>query len=486
MHNRTSWFGIDFGTTNSAVASFTGTNLEDLQLIPYGDGEGRPLPSIVAINREDGSIVVGREAKDSYNVLQATHEYIASIKSILDTSKEWNIAGIRWTAVDVAAEVFRSLKHRVERDGGQILDEAVVAVPVGFSAENRKHLRAAAEKAGIAVKTFISEPTAALCSNLSSLKGCRNVAVFDWGGGTLDVVIARITDGTIEEITSRRLDLAGNHIDTLFAERIHSLFMRNKENPVSFEKLEPATKDMLVSRCERAKCSFDDTDHTLITLNKYADFGAMRTPIDYDYFDLFIESTVNQAIECLQSAIETAGLNSETLDKILCVGGSSKLRPLRERLEKLFGDNILLFPEKVMWDIAKGAAQIAHTPGQHTLARPLGTLLADGSFLPLVKTGTPIPVLEEHLRLRTIEGGAPEACLVITDGPTSCQQTFSLPFGIPLRGFDDELVDLSYYIDGDSVFWLKAGSNRTSSSACRAWSYERMALLYHIDESQPS
>lgn len=485
MSQETSWFGIDFGTTNSAVVSITGEG-DNIQHICFGDEEGRPFPSVIAIGREDGSILSGREAKERHNALLKTHEYISSIKSILDSGKEWNIAGIKWTAVDVAAEIFMALKRRVEREGNQILENAFVAVPVGFSAENRKCLREAAQKAGVTVSSFVSEPTAALCSNIEKLKGCRNVAVFDWGGGTLDVVIARIEGDTIEEIASRRLDLAGNHIDIKFAERIHSRFMRDKENAVSFDKLDAITRDQLISRCETAKCHFCDDDTVRISLNRYADYGPVGTPFDYDHFELLVENVVNQAIECLQLAIQSAGLNSETLDRILCVGGSSRLRPLRERLEKLYGEDMLLFPEKVMWDIAKGAAQLAYSPGNYTLSRPLGTLLADNSFFPLIKAGTTVPAQEEHLRLRIVDGNAPEACLVMTDGGTACEQTFLEPFRFKLRGFHDEVVELSYYIDKDSVFWLTAGSNRTPASAYKVWSYEKPALLYHLDRSKIS
>lgn len=196
MATQFSWFGIDFGTTNSAAFSFTGTSKENVQPIHYGDDEGRPFPSVVAINKMTGEIITGREAKNRKNELMGAFEYFSSIKSVIDSNKTWEIAGKTWTPEDITSEIFIALKKRVEKPGSMnLLNEAVIAVPNGFTAEKKKHLRNAAKKAGINVKMFIGEPTAAFCSNYNELKSCKNVAVFDWGGGTLDVTVLKVEGG---------------------------------------------------------------------------------------------------------------------------------------------------------------------------------------------------------------------------------------------------------------------------------------------------
>ena len=93
MTNRTSWFGIDFGTTNSAAVSFTGTSQDNLEQITYGDNEGRPMPSVVAVNKETGEVLVGREAKNKRNSRLYGYHYFGSIKTILDSDEKWKIAG---------------------------------------------------------------------------------------------------------------------------------------------------------------------------------------------------------------------------------------------------------------------------------------------------------------------------------------------------------------------------------------------------------
>ena len=103
MSNKISWFGVDFGTTNSAAVSFTGISQEDLRQLTYGDDEGRPLPSVVSINKKTGEIITGREAKDRKNELLEDYEYFSSIKSIIAKDKVWKIARNDWTPIDIAA-----------------------------------------------------------------------------------------------------------------------------------------------------------------------------------------------------------------------------------------------------------------------------------------------------------------------------------------------------------------------------------------------
>jgi len=388
------WFGIDFGTTNSAAVSLTGTDSDTITPIHYGDDEGRPMPSVVAINRQTGEIIVGREAKDNRNSLIQTHEYITSIKTIIDREKTWDITDKKYTAENIAAEIFKRLKVRIERDGNNQISEAVVAVPVGFSAEKKRRLRNAANEAGISVKMFISEPTAAFCSNYEHLKVCKTVAVFDWGGGTLDVVILEIEDGFIKELSSESLPFAGDDIDEKLAEKIHIKFMRSKQTSVSFDNLEKTTKDRLLMECERAKRELETEDIASVTIFKYGDFGSLNDSIEYDYFSLLIEKDIEKAENCLKKAIEESGKSKTEIDRILCVGGSSKLRPIREKLTEIYGEDVVFYPESVMWDIAKGAAYISINQGDHTLNKPLGIILSDNSFFPIIQNGQRLPCKE--------------------------------------------------------------------------------------------
>ncbi|MDD3052660.1 MAG: Hsp70 family protein, partial [Candidatus Cloacimonetes bacterium] len=373
MERQVSWFGIDFGTTNSAASSLTGTDELSVKQINYGDDEGRPFPSLVAININTGEVITGREAKERKNELSSEYKFFSSIKSIIGSNEVYEIAGKKWNPIDVAAEIFKGLKERIKARSGERCSEAIVAVPVGFTSEKKCNLREAAKRAGIEIKMFISEPTAAFCSNYVNLKGNRNVAVFDWGGGTLDVAVLRIENGRIYEMATDGMNMAGDNIDQKIADKIHQMVCKEKNIAISFEELDDATKDQLLMRCEKAKCEFSDgEDIVKIRINRYDKYGTVREEMTYDFFEKLVETEVNEAVGCLESAIKKAGFNIENIDKILCVGGSSKLRPFREKMEKRYNQDLLYYPDKVMWDIAKGASIICMSSGGYGLNQDLG------------------------------------------------------------------------------------------------------------------
>ena len=117
--------------------------------------------------------------------------------------KNGKLPGKVWTSEDVLIEVLRHLKNQIESIRENEVDKAIFAVPIGFSASKKNCLRKAAKKVGINIPMFVSEPTAAFCSNYQNLQECKNVAVFDWGGGTLDISILEISNGYISEIAQK-------------------------------------------------------------------------------------------------------------------------------------------------------------------------------------------------------------------------------------------------------------------------------------------
>ena len=167
------YFGIDFGTTNSAVVAIASVNGEKVgDSTPIGnEGSKRyPMPSYVAIDRKTGEVSTGLKAKKSITDYKK-YEIFSSIKTVIDEEKVCEIAGKTWTPIDIAAELFKALKENVRnRSEGQMeLNEAVVAVPAEFSPEKKNCVRKAALKAGIKITMFISEPTAAYCSKIEEM-----------------------------------------------------------------------------------------------------------------------------------------------------------------------------------------------------------------------------------------------------------------------------------------------------------------------------
>ena len=277
------YFGIDFGTTNSATVGFLVMDHKP-ECVKYGDEEGRPIPSVVAIDKTTGEIYTGRNAWDKKMQLSESCEYISSVKTILDSEQGKEIAGKIWTPVNIATEVFRSLKENVLDRTGLEMNEATIAIPVGFSSEKRSKLREAAKDAGIRIRSFISEPTAAFFANYNELKSSSLVAVFDWGGGTLDVSVLQHINGKISELSSSGRNIAGDYIDQKIAQRIHAKIARKKGREISFEDMPSSAQDMMRVRAERAKRMLGDDDTATISINNYGEYGACRETLEYDWF----------------------------------------------------------------------------------------------------------------------------------------------------------------------------------------------------------
>ena len=159
-------FGIDFGTTNSATVAFIkGAAGIDAREVSFGDAMGRPIPSVVAIDKKSGQVYTGREAWDKKLELSESCEYISSIKTIIEKEEVYHIAGREWSTTDIASRVFLGLREKAREQHNVIISEATVAIPVGMAPEKRRKIREAAGKAGIEITSFVSEPTAAFYAN---------------------------------------------------------------------------------------------------------------------------------------------------------------------------------------------------------------------------------------------------------------------------------------------------------------------------------
>ncbi len=480
------YFGIDFGTTNSAVVATVAVDGEVVgEVRRIGEDERHPLPSFVAIHKKTGDIRTGLSAKKS---ISDSDEYVvfSSIKTVIDMDKTWVIAGKIWTPVDIAAELFKALKINVyKKTGGNMeMQEAVVAVPIGFSSKKKNSVRRAAQKAGISISMFVSEPTSAYCSRMHSLKKYKNVAVFDWGGGTLDVAVLRIEKNKISELATAGMTLAGNDIDRKIAEKICLKVARKTNQNFSFDDLGSEYQLRLLDLCEQAKCNLADEDVATISVARLDKFGRALEKIDYDYLALLIDNEVEQAVDCLLSALSDAGMTRDTIDCIICEGGSSRLRPLQYKLLEYFDKDQLLFPKLAMWDIGSGASEIAYKPGCYTLNKPIGIIQSNNKFYPLLDIGQRVPTEEKKVKFAVIED-TDEARFVLTDGEDKNSQTFTELFPVKLRGFRDEVMEVSCYIDTDMVFRMKVHSNKMPDNVFRAWSYSDLKVSYEMGAPSP-
>lgn len=474
------YFGIDFGTTNSAMVSYAVIDRKPVKF-QYGDSEGRPVPSVIAINKDSGEIITGREAWEKKTELTKSCEYISSIKTIID-DVNWvrTIAGKTWTPVDVACEIFKALKEKTD---DIILESATVAIPIGFSASKREKLRTAAKMAGIEIKSFISEPTAAFFANYNELKGASTVAIFDWGGGTLDISVLRNANGRISELATTGMNVAGDYLDKKIAQRLHAKIARKKGVEVAFQDMPHSAQDLLLVRSERAKRALGDDDTTTISIYDYGVYGSCLEMLDYDWFSEIVNPEIDQAIACLDKAITESGEGYANIDRIVMVGGSSNLRPLLEKMNTRFGDK-LYFPEETMWNVGQGAAQLSVTPGAYYSNQSVGIVLSDGGYFELLGPDTVLKgwhtdvdfgIVDTSQEARFIFGGSP-------DIDSSAERFKSL--SLPAYRFLQEKINLRAIVDQDMVFRVMAKSNMQPTDYSRFWDYTQLKCYYQLPETR--
>ena len=483
IEKKIKWVGIDFGTTNSAAVSFLNEGSE-IGRYEHGDDQGTPFPSIVGINKETGEVITGRDAKNRRIELSENYEFFSSIKSIIDKDEYYNVAGKKWTPVALATEILKGLKTEIKRKNVEA-DSVVMAVPVGFSPKKKMKLREAAQNAGIKVETFISEPTAALVSNYAKMRMFKNVVVFDWGGGTLDVAVLHIESGRVEEITTDGMNLAGDNIDKKIAEQMHIKYCRNKGVTKTFDEVNARSRDRLLVKSEAAKIDLSEgAEIASILVPNYDDNGVLRDSIEYELFDELVQPEVNEAINCINRAIDKANLNKAYIDAILCVGGSSRLKPFREKIVKSYGQEKVIYPEKVMWNIAEGAAVISmsNAAGGYGMNQDIGLILSNRSFYPLLKKGQPIPCKEKKINFASVTDEKSVRFLV-TDAEDPMKRTFEKAIVIDRegQGFMSEQFEVSCFVDPDLLLRFRVRSTEFMKKYLYMWTYNKLNIYYQIE-----
>lgn len=475
-------FGIDFGTTNSATVSI----VEGRRIYQYGDERGNPLPSIVVIDRATGETFYGRTAWERRRELSQSYEVITSVKGYLGTDRVWQIAGQNWTPEMVAAQIFRGLKNQVEKksDSNLILDEAVVAIPVGFSPEKRQSLRKAANMAGIKISSFISESTAAFFKHYENLKHYSKLAIFDWGGGTLDVSIIENKKGKINELAVSGLKLGGDDLDLKLATWAHAKIMRQKNLNISFDEMPAESKDIMLVKAEIAKRNLSESDSAAIAINKYGDLEFVRTHIDIDTFCALVEPEVTKAINTLEEAVKKANLSFNEIECILMVGGSSNLKPLLESIGKKWADHNIEFHNGAEWSIAKGAAMLSLNPGCFRLNQDIGVILSDGSFFPILTKDCVIPLEQCTFNFGIIEETT-NARFIFSDNEFSYQKNHANILGylsVPTYGFFKEQLELKAKIDDDLVFYAEVKSDKRPEQYTAIWNHTDLKFYYELSD----
>lgn len=475
-------FGIDFGTTNSATV-----RIEFEHIDRYEDDKGLPYPSIIAIDKMTGKVKSrGREAWKKRERLRNSCEIITSVKTYLGTDKIWNVGESTWTPRQVTTEILKGLKEKVAGRGDGIdMDSAVVAIPIGFNPIKRRELRRAASDAEINILNFVSEPSAAVFKHYSEVSKWQKIAVFDWGGGTLDIAVVELNDGNVVELSTLGKRLGGDDIDIKVAEWAHMELLKKRGAQISFREMPSTSRDAMMVEAEQIKRDLSNRYESTILLFKYGEIDAEEITMNVDKFISLIEPELNKAIACLKEAVKQAGLSIDELGCILMVGGSSKLQGLLERMHEAFDCEIIEPDKDSDWHVAHGAALLNKTQGEYRVSQNIGLLLSDDTYFPLVKQGEIVSHKEQIVTFALVEDN-PNAHFIFMESadnaPTGIESDKRIigHMNVPSYGFLFEPIELSFQIDKNLLFTVTAKSLNMIQNDSKTWEYDKMRFSYNL------
>ena len=325
--------GIDLGTTNSCVALMEGGD----PTVIYNIEGNRTTPSIVAFTKE-GERLVGETAKRQ--AVTNPERTISSIKREMGTDYKISIDGKDYTPEEISAMILQKLKADAESYLGETIEDAVITVPAYFTDAQRQATKDAGRIAGLNVKRIINEPTAAaLAYGMDKEEGQHKIMVYDLGGGTFDVSILEVGDGVFEVMATRGNNkLGGDDFDNKLVDYIADEFQ--KENGVDL-KSDKMSLQRLKEAAEKAKKELSSTMTTNINLPfiTATQNGPLHLNMDITRakFNELTSDLVEKTIAPVKDCIKDAGIDVSELDKILLVGGSTRIPAVQEEVKKLTG-----------------------------------------------------------------------------------------------------------------------------------------------------
>ncbi|MDU1832232.1 MAG: molecular chaperone DnaK [Finegoldia magna] len=327
--------GIDLGTTNSAVAVMEGG---ESVIVPNSEGN-RTTPSIVAFTK-DGERLVGETAKRQ--AITNPDRTITSIKREMGTEYKVNIDGKDYSPEEISAMILQKLKADTESYLGEEVTEAVITVPAYFTDSQRQATKNAGKIAGLNVKRIINEPTAAaLAYGIDKETDQHKVIVYDLGGGTFDVSILEVGDGVFEVLATRGNNrLGGDDFDEKLLNYLADEFM--KQNGVDLRK-DATSKQRLKDAAENAKKELSTRVSTNVNLPFISAVNGTPVHLNMDItrskFDELTSDLVEESLKPVRQALEDAGLSHNDIEKVLLVGGSTRIPAVQEAVKKLIGKN---------------------------------------------------------------------------------------------------------------------------------------------------
>ena len=324
--------GIDLGTTNSCVAVMEGG-----QPVVIANAEGsRTTPSVVAFTK-DGERLIGQVAKRQ--AVTNPDRTVISIKREMGTSYKVSIDGKQYTPQDISAMILSKMKETAESYLGEKVTQAVITVPAYFNDSQRQATKDAGRIAGLEVLRIINEPTAASLAYGLDKEENQKILVYDLGGGTFDVSILDIGDGVFEVLsTNGNTRLGGDDFDQRIIDYVAEQF--KKENGIDL-KQDKIAAQRLKEAAEKAKIELSGTTTANINLPfitadatgpKHLDITLTRAKFDELTADL-----VDATVEPMRKALKDAGLTVDQINKVILVGGSTRIPAVQDAVKKVTG-----------------------------------------------------------------------------------------------------------------------------------------------------
>jgi molecular chaperone DnaK len=437
------------------------------------DGE-RVIPSLVHID-EQGGVTVGRPAKNV--AVLHPERTIRAVKRVLAEERCYWINGREYCAEQIASFIIKALKKTAEEHSGRPVHKAVVTVPAYFDDRKRQALKRAAQLAGLEVARLLNEPTAAALAHGLHRKKTGLVVVYDLGGGTFDVSVLRAADGVFQVLATRGdTRLGGDDFDHKIAVLLLERF--GEETGIDLRKDRLALQKVY-QEAERAKIKLSTKKSVQIEIPFIAadDRGPchLNTRLSRGELEELIGGYLDKTLRLTRGALKDAGLGAREIDRILMVGGSTRIPALSRALGELFGKRPEQSPAADEL-VARGAAvqggilsgKVKRTALVDVTPLGLGVEAAGDEMVEVVARNTVLPVrssaifttvsdYQKNAEIRVLQGERPRASDNIDLG------SFQLQGLLPGRKGDPR-IEVSFDIDVDGLVHVLATDVDTGSS----------------------